>query len=57
MKYEDNCEKSMLSGVVLIIYDEFKGNMQFQSILQYLEPENVWKGSIFEGNFKTIKCE
>ena len=54
---EDNSGKSILFGVIFILYDEFGWNIQFLSILQYLEPENIWKGSIFEGNFKTKKYE
>ena len=54
---EDNSGKSILYGVIFIFYDEYRGNMQFQLILQYVEPKNTQKGSIFEGNFKTIKYE
>ena len=40
-KNEDNSGKSILYGAIFIFYDEFRGDMQFQLILQYVEPKNT----------------
>ena len=41
VKNEVNWGKSIYSEVILVIYDKYWGNIQFQSILNHIEPNKL----------------
>ena len=47
----------VMRGDVLIIYDKYWENKQFQSIHHHIKPKDDKKGSIFEVNFARIRCD